>query len=158
MGQGTYTSMPMLIAEELEVDLDQVRLEHAPPDDKLYANPLIGVPGDRRLDVGPERLGAAAPRRRDRARHARAGGRAAWNVDPATCRAEKGAVIHAPTGRRLTYGALVDAAAKLPVPATVALKRPDGLQADRHARQAPRHRRKGERHGASSASTSGCPA
>src|SRR5215213_198137 len=43
MGQGTYTSIPMLIAEELEVDLKQVRLEHAPPDERLYANPLLGV-------------------------------------------------------------------------------------------------------------------
>src|SRR5262245_13766171 len=43
MGQGTYTSIPMLIAEELEVDLNQVRLEHAPPNEKLYANPLLGV-------------------------------------------------------------------------------------------------------------------
>ena len=42
MGQGTYTSMPMLLAEELEVGLDQVQLEHAPPNDKLYANPLFG--------------------------------------------------------------------------------------------------------------------
>src|SRR5258708_32689624 len=43
MGQGTYTSIPMLIAEELEIDLKQVRLEHAPPNEKLYANPLLGV-------------------------------------------------------------------------------------------------------------------
>ena len=43
MGQGTYTSIPMLIAEELEVNLKQVRLEHAPPNEKLYANPLLGV-------------------------------------------------------------------------------------------------------------------
>ena len=43
MGQGTYTSIPMLIAEELEVDPKQVRLEHAPPNEKLYANPLLGV-------------------------------------------------------------------------------------------------------------------
>src|SRR5438552_7713285 len=43
MGQGTYTSIPMLIAEELEVDLKQVRVEHAPPNEKLYANPLLGV-------------------------------------------------------------------------------------------------------------------
>src|SRR5262245_66271042 len=43
MGQATYTSIPMLIAEELEVDLKQVELEHAPPDEKLYANPLLGV-------------------------------------------------------------------------------------------------------------------
>jgi len=42
MGQGTYTSIPMLIAEELEVDLTQVRLEHASPDEKLYGNPLLG--------------------------------------------------------------------------------------------------------------------
>src|SRR5260370_17287002 len=43
MGQGTYTSIPMLIAEELQVSLKQVRLEHAPPNEKLYANPLLGV-------------------------------------------------------------------------------------------------------------------
>src|SRR5262249_426803 len=43
MGQGTYTSIPMLIAEELEIDLKQVQLEHAPPNEKLYANPLLGV-------------------------------------------------------------------------------------------------------------------
>src|SRR6266481_4891260 len=43
MGQGTYTSIPMLIAEELEVDLKQVQVEHAPPNEKLYANPLLGV-------------------------------------------------------------------------------------------------------------------
>ena len=42
MGQGTYTSIPMLIAEELEVDLTQVQLEHAPPNEKLYGNPLLG--------------------------------------------------------------------------------------------------------------------
>jgi len=43
MGQGTYTSIPTLIAEELEVALNQVQLEHAPPNEKLYANPLLGV-------------------------------------------------------------------------------------------------------------------
>src|SRR2546426_8850766 len=43
MGQGTYTSMPMLLAEELEVDLSQGQLEHAPPDDARYAEPLFGV-------------------------------------------------------------------------------------------------------------------
>jgi isoquinoline 1-oxidoreductase beta subunit len=42
MGQGTYTAIPMLIAEELEVELSQVRVEHAPPDEKLYGNPLLG--------------------------------------------------------------------------------------------------------------------
>ena len=47
-----------------------------------------------------------------------------WKVDPSTCRAENGAVVHAPTGRKLGYGKLVDAAAKLPVPEKVALKEP----------------------------------
>src|SRR3989442_4696445 len=47
-----------------------------------------------------------------------------WNVDPASCRAEKGVVTHVPTGRKLTYGALADKAAKLPVPDQVALKDP----------------------------------
>src|SRR5262249_29788217 len=47
-----------------------------------------------------------------------------WNVDPSTCRAENGAIVHAPTGRKLGYGALVDAAAKLPVPKTVTIKDP----------------------------------
>src|SRR5712671_5005641 len=53
MGQGTYTSIPMLIAEELEVDLKQVRLEHAPPNEKLYGNPLPGgvaAPASSRCD------------------------------------------------------------------------------------------------------------
>ena len=43
MGQGTYTSLPMLIAEELEVDVDRIAIEHAPADDKIYANPAIGI-------------------------------------------------------------------------------------------------------------------
>jgi CO/xanthine dehydrogenase Mo-binding subunit len=122
MGQGTYTSMPMLIAEELEVDLARVSLEAAPPDDKLYANPLLGfqVTGGSTSVMGmsePLRRAGAAARVMLIAAAA-----AQWNVDPASCRAMKGEVVHSPTGRRLTYGALVDAAAKLPVPDKVTLK------------------------------------
>ncbi len=47
-----------------------------------------------------------------------------WNVDPASCRAENGEVLHIPTGRSAKYGALADAAARMPVPEKVALKRP----------------------------------
>src|SRR5207237_45224 len=47
-----------------------------------------------------------------------------WNVDPSSCKAENGAVVHAATGRKLTYGALAEAAAKLPVPPDVVLKKP----------------------------------
>jgi len=124
MGQGTYTSMPMLLAEELEVGLDQVRLEHAPPDDKLYANPLFGdqetgASTSVRVFYEPLRRAGATARTMLVAAAA-----STWNVDPASCRAQKGVVTHSPTGRTLTYGALADKAARLPVPAQVALKDP----------------------------------
>jgi isoquinoline 1-oxidoreductase subunit beta len=123
MGQGTYTSMSMLIAEELEVDLAKVGLEAAPPSDKLYANPLLGfqVTGGSTSVMGfwepLRRAGATARVMLIQAAAAQ------WNVDPISCRAEKGEVV-SPTGERLNYGALVDAAAKLPVPERVALKDP----------------------------------
>jgi len=124
MGQGTYTSIPMLIAEELEVDLDRVAIEHSPPDDKLYVNPLIGY---QLTGASTAIRGAYVPLRQAGAT-ARAmlvtAAAQRWTVDPSSCRAEKGVVVHAPTGRKLGYGALVDAAAKLPVPEKVALKEP----------------------------------
>jgi isoquinoline 1-oxidoreductase beta subunit len=124
MGQGTYTSLPMLIAEELEVDVDTVSVEHSPADDKLYVNPLIGWQATgastaiRGMYVPLRQAGATA-----RAMLVSAAAQR-WKVDSSTCRAENGVVIHAPTGRKLGYGALVDAAAKLPVPEKVALKEP----------------------------------
>ena len=124
MGQGTYTSIPMLIAEELEVDVDTVAIEHSPPDDKVYANPLLGAQitgastAIRGTYVPLRRAGAAA-----RVMLVTAAARR-WKVDPSSCRAEKGTVVHVPTGRKLGYGSLVDAAAKLPVPENVTLKEP----------------------------------
>lgn len=122
MGQGTYTSMPMLIAEELEVPLDQVSLVAAPPDDRLYTNPLIGFQatgGSKSVRAMWEPLRRAGAVARVMLISAAAQG---WNVDPTSCRAEKGEVIHGPTGRKLRYGALADTAATLPVPDNVALK------------------------------------
>ncbi|MCA6122951.1 xanthine dehydrogenase family protein molybdopterin-binding subunit [Bradyrhizobium sp. WSM 1704] len=124
MGQGTYTSIPMLIAEELEVELKQVTLEHAPPSDKLYANPLLGVQATGNSNA---MRGAWQPMRKAGATaKAMLIGAAArrWEVDPATCRAEKGEVLHAASGRKLAYGALAADAAKLPVPEQVTLKSP----------------------------------
>ena len=89
MGQGTYTSLPMLIAEELEVDVDNVTIEHSPPDDKVYANPLIGVQmtggstAIRGTYVPLRRAGATA-----RVMLVSAAARR-WNVDPSSCRAEQ---------------------------------------------------------------------
>src|ERR1700730_11479561 len=103
MGQGTYTSIPMLIAEELEVDLKQVRLEHAPPNEKLYVNPLLGVQATGnsnsiRASWQPLRQAGATARTMLVAAAAKR-----WNVEPASCRARRGAVLHAPTGRRVKY-------------------------------------------------------
>lgn len=124
MGQGTYTSMSMLIAEELEVDLATVQLEHAPPSDKLYANPLIGfqVTGGSTSVRGfwePLRRAGATARVMLVAAAAKD-----WGVEPGSCTAAKGVVTHAATGRKLGYGALAAKAAALPVPEKVALKDP----------------------------------
>ncbi len=124
MGQGTYTSIPMLIAEELEVDLKQVRLEHAPPNEKLYANPLLGVQatGNSNAIRGSwqplRQAGATAKTMLVTAAAKR------WDVDPASCRAQGGEVLHVPTGRKIRYGELAADAARLPVPEKVALKQP----------------------------------
>lgn len=124
MGQGTYTSLPMLIAEELEVDLGRVRLEHAPPDAALYADPILG---EQATGGSTSIRGAFDPLRRVGA-VARtmliAAAAQTWRVNASDCHAEKGEVIHAPTGRRVTYGAVADAAARLRVPDHVELKDP----------------------------------
>src|SRR5438128_9118879 len=107
MGQGTYTSIPMLIAEELEVELKQVRVEHAPPNEKLYGNPLIGgvqATGNSNAIRGawqPLRQAGATARTMIVSAAAKR-----WNVDAASCRAEKGEVVHPPSGRRAKYGEL----------------------------------------------------
>jgi isoquinoline 1-oxidoreductase subunit beta len=125
MGQGTYTSIPMLIAEELEVDLTQVQLEHAPPDAKLYGNPVLGgeqATGNSsaiRAAWQPLRQAGAVARTMLVVAAAKR-----WNVDPATCRAARGEVIHAPTARKLKYGELATDAANVPVPKEVTLKQP----------------------------------
>jgi isoquinoline 1-oxidoreductase beta subunit len=123
MGQGTYTSMSMLIAEELEVELTKVNLEAAPANEKLYALPLLGfqVTGGSTSVMGFwEPLRRAGATARVMLIEAAA---EQWNVDPGLCHAQKGEVV-SPTGQKINYGALVDAAAKLPVPEKVALKDP----------------------------------
>jgi isoquinoline 1-oxidoreductase beta subunit len=118
----------MLIAEELEVDLKQVRLEHAPPNEKLYANPLLGVQatGNSNAIRGawqPLRQAGAAAKTMLVAAAAKK-----WNVDPASCRAQNGEVLHPSTGRSIKYGALAADAAAIPVPESVALKQPQDFK------------------------------
>jgi len=129
MGQGTYTSIPMLIAEELEVDLTQVRLEHAPPNEKLYGNPLLGgaqATGNSnavRAAWQPLRQAGATARTMLVSAAAKR-----WNVDPASCHVQSGEVRHAPTGRSSKYGELAADAARMPVPEGVVLKRPEDFK------------------------------
>src|SRR5262249_51775927 len=121
----TYTSIPMLIAEELDVNLKQVRLEHAPPDEKLYANPMLG---EQATGLSNAMRGAWKPLREAGAT-ARimlvAAAAKRWGIDTESCRAQDGEVIHAQTGRRLKYGELAAEAAKMPAPGSVALKAPN---------------------------------
>jgi len=121
-GQGVYTSACMLIAEELEVGLDQITAEPAPPNNALYADPFLGeqaTGGSTSTRAGWEPLrkaGAAA-------RMMLVGAAAAkWRVDPVTCSAERGMVHHTPSGRAFSYGQLASAAAQLPVPKDIPLK------------------------------------
>jgi isoquinoline 1-oxidoreductase beta subunit len=128
MGQGTYTSLPLLIAEELEVDPSKVRIDHAPPNDKLYARPDLGIQATGgsasvRTSWLPLRQAGAASRMMLVAAAAQA-----WRVDPNTCHAENGSVVHPASGRRLRYGALAARAAQQPVPAIIALKRPEAFR------------------------------
>ena len=124
MGQGTYTAIPMILAEELDADYTKVALEHAPPNDKLYGNPLFGIQvtgnsNSIRSFWKPLRVAGASAR----AMLVQAAAQQ-WQVEPASCTAANGVVSHAPSGRTLGYGDLADAASSLPVPADPPLKDP----------------------------------
>jgi isoquinoline 1-oxidoreductase subunit beta len=124
VGQGIYTSAAMLVAEELEVGLDQVKLQAAPPDLAKYTDPLLGdqaTGGSTSIRADWMRLREAGATVRTMLIAAAA---KQWRVDPATCKAERGTVVHTATKRSLAYGALATAAATLPVPEKVALKAP----------------------------------
>jgi isoquinoline 1-oxidoreductase beta subunit len=126
MGQGVYTALPMLLAEELEVGLDQIQLQHAPPNDALYANAILhiqttGLSSSIRAFWTPLRQAGAVARTLLVSAAAKR-----WAVDPGSCRVRRGVVYDAVETRHLGYGELVDAAAVLPVPAgdSVVLKQP----------------------------------
>jgi isoquinoline 1-oxidoreductase subunit beta len=124
MGQGVYTAIAMILADELDADFSQVFLEHGPPSDKLYANPIFGIQvtgnsNSIRAFWKPLRVAGAAARTMLIQAAA-----AQWQVDPASCTAANGKVVHAVSGRTLAYGDLAGAAGALPVPANPPLKDP----------------------------------
>lgn len=120
MGQGVLTAIPMLVAEELDADWSRVRVEQAPVD-KAFNNPAFGMQATGgsttvRAHWMPLRQAGAAAREMLVAAAA-----AQWNVGADQCRTESSQVIHS-SGKKLSYGALVGAASKLPVPAKPTLK------------------------------------
>src|ERR1700733_5043089 len=124
MGQGVYTALPQILAEELDADFGKVALAHAPPSDKIYGNPLFGIQATGnsnsvRAFWKPLRIAGAAARTMLVQAAA-----AQWQVDPASCSAADGVVRHPASGRTLAYGDLVDAAGQLPVPPAPVLKDP----------------------------------
>ena len=118
LGQGVRTSLPMILAEELEADWSRIQIMQAPYD-KRFGEQGTGGSTSVRTSWEPLRKAGATAREMLLAAAAQT-----WGVEKSTCRAEKAVVIHTPTDRRLTYGALVEAAAKLPVPKDVPLKDP----------------------------------
>ncbi len=123
MGQGVYTSLPMLIAEELEVDWSKIRVEPAPVDPAYNHTEwgLQGTGGSTSVWSEWERLRKAGATARAMLVKAAAD---TWKVDPASCRAEKGFVIHNPTQRKISYGRLVEKASQMEPPKDVSLKEP----------------------------------
>ena len=123
MGQGVYTSMPMLIAEELNVDIQKVKVAFAPPG-KEYGNALLFglmlTGGSTSVREGWEKLRVAGAQVREMLLTAAA---QRWNVDISTLSAVDGRVM-GPGGKVATYGQLADAASKLTAPEKVALKDP----------------------------------
>ena len=124
MGQGIYTGACALLAEELDIGMDQIKIEHAPPSDELY-----GI-----AELGGQATGGSTSTRsqwgvlREAAAMARSmlvtAAATRWHVDSAECSVHRGVVSHDKSGRKLSFGALAAAAAAVPMPSKVTLKDP----------------------------------
>jgi len=125
MGQGVYTSLPMLIAEELECDWARIRVEPAPvaPEyNHTEWGPIQGTGGSSSVRSTWDQFRKAGAAARTMLLQTAA---ETWKVAPESCRAEKGFIIHDKSKKRLSYGALSEKAARLKPPKEVTLKKPD---------------------------------
>src|SRR2546430_2565432 len=118
MGQGSQTGLAMILAEELDADWSTVRLGPVPENPAGWSR-RMSTGGSTAIRTSWEPLRKAGAAAREMLLDAAA---TTWKVDRAACRAERGAVVHAPSKRRLTYGKLVATAAQLPVPKDPPLK------------------------------------
>jgi isoquinoline 1-oxidoreductase beta subunit len=123
MGQGIRSGLPLVVADELEADWSKVRVTQAPGDEEKFGNQDTDGSRSMRHHFDPmRRVGAAARTMLE------AAAAATWNVPVSSVRAVNHEVIHQQSGRRLGYGALARAAAKLPVPARESLRLKDPAQ------------------------------
>jgi len=124
MGQGIYTGASMMLAEELDIGLDQIKIEHAPPNEALYGMPLLGgqITGGSTSTRGSWQIlreaGAVARTLLVTAAAER------WRVEPSSLSVVRGVVTEPSSGHGLGYGALAKAAGALPMPKQVVLKQP----------------------------------
>jgi len=129
MGQGSYTGLATILAEELDADWARVRVESAPADAKLYNNFVFGT---AQGTGGSSSINNSWPQLREAGAKARAmliaAAAARWHVAPQELTADKSVVYHAASKRQATYGSLVESAAALPIPAAVQLKDPKDFQ------------------------------
>jgi len=128
MGQGVYTSLPMLVAEELEADWSKISVKAAPVDpayNHTLWGAIQGTGGSTSVRSEWERLSKAGAAARMMLVAAAAD---VWKVKPEMCRAEKGFVVHGPTKRRLSYGQLAQGAGRMKVPEEISLKNREDLK------------------------------
>jgi isoquinoline 1-oxidoreductase beta subunit len=127
MGQGVYTALPMIAAEELEADWRKIRVEAAPVA-PVYNHTVFGI----QVTGGSTSVWSSWDQLRQAGAVAKAmlieAASAAWKVRPKTCRAENGFVIHDETGQKISYGQLVKRASGLKTPEKVELKDPKDFQ------------------------------
>jgi len=123
MGQGVYTALPMIAADEMDADWSRIRVEPAPAAPPYY-HTTFGTQvtgGSTSVNSSFEQLRKAGATARAMLIAAAA---ATWKTDPASCRAERGFVLHDASGSRLSFGQLAAKAATLPPPEDVKLKSP----------------------------------
>ena len=123
MGQGINTALTMILADELDLDWKKIKTEFAPAA-PVYFNPVFGLQGtggSTSIRGSWEPLAKAGAAAREMLIAAAA---KRWNVEPGACHTENSAVVNTASGKRIGYGALVEEAAKLPVPASPKRKEP----------------------------------
>jgi len=119
MGQGVLTSLPMILADELEADWSQIRSEHAPADTAKYGRQSTG--GSTSIRTNYDRMRRAGAAAREMLISAAA---ETWDVPRGACRAQRGTIVHEPTNRSLIFGAVAERAARLTPPEDPPLKDP----------------------------------